>query len=84
MPSNNNIEVIETAKSITNLGSLLILSSYRTRVLSYKIQYFLRAKASSINTNPDNTGPGDRHNNDFVNYRKTAIFPTADEFISDT
>ena len=83
LPSNDNIEVMETAKSVTNSGSLLTSSSHGTRVLGYKIQHFLRAKASSINANLDNAGSGGRHDNDFVDYRKTAIFPTADEFMSD-
>ncbi|OBT47666.1 hypothetical protein VE00_02260 [Pseudogymnoascus sp. WSF 3629] len=84
MPSNDNIEVMETAKSVTNSGSLLESSSHETRVLGYKIQHFLKAKESSAHANPDNTGPGGRHDNDFVDYRETAIFPTADEFMSDT
>ncbi|KAF2429946.1 P-loop containing nucleoside triphosphate hydrolase protein [Tothia fuscella] len=70
MPSDVDIEVMETAKSI--------------RVLGYRIQHFLKAKASSANANPDSAGPGGRHDNDFVDYRETAIFPTADEFMSDT
>lgn len=84
MPSNDNIEVMETAKSVTNSGSLLESSSHETRVLGYKIQHFVKAKESSANANPDNAGPGGRHDNDFVDYRETAIFPTADEFMSDT
>lgn len=84
MPSHDNIEVMEIAKSVTDSGSLLESSSHATRVLGYKIQHFLKAKASSANSNPDNVGPGARHDNDFVDYRETAIFPTADEFMSDT
>jgi len=84
MPSDNNIEVIETAKYVTNSGSLLESSSHETRVFGYKIKHFLKAKESSANANPDNAGPGGRHDNDFVDYRQTAIFPTADEFMSDT
>jgi hypothetical protein len=84
MPSNDNIEVMATAKSVTNSGSLLESSSHETRVLGYKIQHFLKAKESSANANPDNAGPGGRHDNDFVDYREIAIFPTADEFMSDT
>jgi hypothetical protein len=75
---------METAKSVTNSGSFLTSSSHGTRILDYKIQHFLRAKASSMNANPDNAGPGGRHDNDFVDYRKAAIFPTTDEFMSDT
>ncbi|XMA20289.1 hypothetical protein WAI453_013080 [Rhynchosporium graminicola] len=84
MPPNDNIDVMETAKSITNGGSFLASSSHETRVIGYKIQHFLKAKESSANTNPVNAGPGGRHDNDFVDYRKTAIFPTSDEFMSDT
>ncbi|KAG9229292.1 putative AAA family ATPase [Amylocarpus encephaloides] len=84
MPSDENIDVMEAAKSVMDSGSLLESSSHETRVLGYKIQHFLKAKASGANANPDNAGPGGRHDNDFVDYRETAIFPTADEFMSDT
>jgi hypothetical protein len=82
MPPHDNIDVLETAKTIINSSSLLGSSSHETRVLGYKIQHFLKAKASSANANPDSAGPGGRHDNDFVDYRETAIFPTADEFMS--
>ena len=84
MPSHESIEIMETAKSVTNSKSLLASSSHETRVLGYKLQHFLKAKASGANANPDSAGAGGRHDNDFVDYRETAIFPTADEFMSDT
>jgi hypothetical protein len=83
MPSNEAIDMTEVAKAVTNNSSLLESSLHETRVLGYKIQHFLKAKASSANANPDAPGPGGRHDNDFVDYRETAIFPTADEFMSD-
>jgi hypothetical protein len=83
MPPHDNIDVVEIAKTVTNNKSLLKSSSHETRVLGYKIQHFLKAKASSANANPDTAGPGGRHDNDFVDFRETAIFPTADEFMSD-
>ncbi|KAG0645114.1 NFX1-type zinc finger-containing 1 [Hyphodiscus hymeniophilus] len=83
MAPNENIEVMEIAKSVTNSRSLLESSSHKTRVLGYKIQHFLRVKTSCATANPDSAGPGGRHDNDFVDYRETAIFPTADEFMSD-
>lgn len=83
MPSHDNINVIDIAKTVTNNKSLLDSTSHETRVLGYKIQHFLNAKASSANANHDSAGAGGRHDNDFVDYRDTAIFPTADEFMSD-
>ncbi|QDS76968.1 hypothetical protein FKW77_005503 [Venturia effusa] len=84
MPSHDNIDVLDTAKTVTNNKSLLASASFETRVLGYKIQHFLDAKASSANANSESAGPGGRHDNDFVEYRDIAIFPTADKFMSAT
>lgn len=84
MPSHDNIDVLEVAKTVTSNKSLLHSTSHETRVLGYKIQHFLNAKASSANANPDSVGPGGRHDNDFADYRETAIFPTTDEFLSES
>ncbi|KAI9652701.1 MAG: hypothetical protein M1829_001484 [Trizodia sp. TS-e1964] len=84
MPPNDNVEVMESAKSVTKSASLLQSSSHETRLFGYKIQHFLKAKASGANASPDSAGPGGRHDNDFADYRKIAIFPTADEFMSDS
>lgn len=70
------------AVSVTKNKPLLELFSHEIRGLCYKIQHFLNAKASSANANSDSAGPGGRHDNDFVGYRETAIYPTSDEFMS--
>ncbi|TID20283.1 P-loop containing nucleoside triphosphate hydrolase protein [Venturia nashicola] len=82
IPSYDSITLFDVAKDVTSSKSLLLSSSHETRVLGYKIQHFLKAKESSANTDPDSAGPGGRHDNDFVDFRQIAIYPTSDEFMS--
>ncbi len=60
------------------------LPSHKVRVLGHKIQHLLRSTSSSTSSNSDANSPGGRHDNDFVDYRDIAIFPTGDELLSNT
>lgn len=83
-PSNKHCELVEAATSVIDFRSFLSSTSHDVRVLGYQIQRISKIKASNGKQDPDKASPGGRHDNDFVDYRRTAIFPTADEFISDT
>lgn len=75
------VDVREAGQKLTEDRSLLDSPSQEIRTLGYKIQHVLLTK--SFNTPVDvDCGPGGRHDNDFVDFRKIAIFPTADEITS--
>lgn len=50
------------------------------RSLGYGIQHVLQAKSAGQET--EVFGPGGRHDNDHVDYRKITIYPTTDELLS--
>ena len=69
------------AEDITIQALFLDSPSSDIRNMGQKIKHVL----SSLNTpdlDPDEQGPGGRHDNDFVDYREVAIHPTADEIRS--
>jgi hypothetical protein len=82
LPNPPDIDLLNTAKLVIKNGSLLDSPSHEVRNVAYQIRHILQAKASSVISNPDTSGPGGRHDNDFVDYREIAIYPTADEFMS--
>ncbi|KAF1730682.1 NFX1-type zinc finger-containing protein 1 [Beauveria bassiana] len=55
----------------------------KAREFGYQIQKVLQVKSSSSATaTEDMDGPGGRHDNDFADFRRIAIFPTRDELSS--
>jgi hypothetical protein len=64
------------AERVTKNESLMKSSLLDVRNLGYKLKHALER------TNPEAEGPGGRHDNDFVDYRKIKTLPTADEFLS--
>lgn len=76
-----DLDVTEDVEDITRHN--LINSEFpETRQLAYKIQKLLQRRKSPIGMAGDINGPGGRHDNDFEDFRKVAIYPTADEFLS--
>ena len=83
MPSEGVTNATDIVKSAIQIESLIKSGSHEIRVLGYKIHHLWKAKSVGTLAASDETAPGGRHDNDFADYRKTAIFPTADEFLSD-
>ena len=73
------LNVFDVAEKALGAGGLLDSSSNNTRSLAYKIQDAVRCKVSG-SAALGTTKPGGRHDNDFEDFRKIAIFPTTDEF----
>ncbi|KAF2112085.1 P-loop containing nucleoside triphosphate hydrolase protein [Lophiotrema nucula] len=70
-------DVRAVAERITENESLITASSLEIRSLGQKIKHVLSTTSSDALE-----GPGGRHDNDFVDYRKIKILPTPDEFAS--
>jgi hypothetical protein len=81
LPVSGEVEVLEDARSVNADGSLLESPSHEIRTLGYKIQHVLLAKSSTAPVDPE-CAPGGRHDNDFADFRRIAVYPTADEFLS--
>ncbi|KAL9068301.1 MAG: hypothetical protein Q9157_006551 [Trypethelium eluteriae] len=64
-----------------NENSLRALACHEIRTFGHKIQHVLLLR-SSTNFNQIENYPGGRHDNDFADFRKIAILPSADEFMS--
>ncbi|KAF3228249.1 hypothetical protein TWF106_007498 [Orbilia oligospora] len=71
-------DVRDVAERVTGNESLINGSSLEIRNLGQKIKHLL----SSTSSNGVEEGPGGRHDNDFVDYRKVKLLPTTDEFAS--
>lgn len=71
-------DVRDIAERVTKNESLLNASSLEVRNLGQKIKHVL----TNTSSNMAEDGPGGRHDNDFVDFRKTKILPTPDEFAS--
>ncbi|THH18626.1 hypothetical protein EW146_g2397 [Bondarzewia mesenterica] len=71
----------EIAQDPCIIETLLSSSNYDVRSIAQRIQHIIAT--CSIGAAVDfETGPGGRHDNDFVDFREIAILPTADELIS--
>ncbi|KAK5125339.1 hypothetical protein LTR85_000448 [Meristemomyces frigidus] len=73
------IEVDDIAREIMEAGHLVRSEDHEVRTLGYRIQHVLQTKETSLE--PLAYGPGGRHDNDFADFRKIAIFPTEDELL---
>ena len=72
---------LEIARETSIQNSLLNSSQFAIRTIGQKIKHVLSA-FESLSISDDATGPGGRHDNDFVNFREISISPTADELTS--
>ena len=81
LPNSSEVDVLQDAQGVATDGFLLESPSYEIRSLGHKIQHTLLTKSSEIPIDPE-SAPGGRHDNDFADFRKIAIFPTTDEFLS--
>jgi hypothetical protein len=81
LPDFSEFDVLQDAQSVITDSSLLASPSHEIRTLGHKIQHVVLTKASTVPVDLE-CAPGGRHDNDFADFRKIAIYPTADEFLS--
>jgi hypothetical protein len=81
LPVNGKIDVREAAQRVTDDRSLLDAPCHEIRTFGRKIQHVLLTRSLGAPVGAE-SGPGGRHDNDNADFRKIAIFPTLDEFIS--
>lgn len=74
---NPPIDVDDTARELTDRKSLLNSTNLEVRSFGSRILHVLEAKQSNLEAST--FGPGGRHDNDQVDYRKIAIFPSNEE-----
>ncbi|PLN78187.1 P-loop containing nucleoside triphosphate hydrolase protein [Aspergillus taichungensis] len=82
LPRSSGVDVMDDAQSIVDDQEIHMSSSSELRNLAHKIRYLLQMKSSATTTaQPEgSSAAGGRHDNDFPDFRRTAILPTADEF----
>ena len=62
------------------IDKILASDKLEVREAGHRIKHILSATTASATAGPD--APGGRHDNDFADFRKIAIIPTADELLS--
>ena len=72
---------LAVAEDITIQALFLDSPSFDIRTMGQKIKHVLSSLSTPV-LDPDEQGPGGRHDNDFVDYREVAVHPTADEIRS--
>ncbi|KAJ5448828.1 hypothetical protein N7445_003649 [Penicillium cf. griseofulvum] len=78
LPPSCGVDIRADAQAVLDDGSLSSSPSVDIRNLGHKIRYYLDMKSPTTLQHSEITGGG-RHDNDFSDFRLTAIFPTADE-----
>lgn len=79
LPASYQVDIMTDARTVLSDGYLLSSSSVSLRNLGHKIQYLLDMKSSASTLVASEDTAGGRHDNDFADFRQTAIFPTTDE-----
>jgi hypothetical protein len=76
------INLLDDVQAIEQNGGLMDAASHEIREFGYKIRKVLQTQSAPAALATETQSPGGRHDNDFTDFRKIAIFPTADEFLS--
>ncbi|KAJ5771640.1 P-loop containing nucleoside triphosphate hydrolase protein [Penicillium odoratum] len=79
LPASSMVDIMTDAQTILSDGYLLSSSSVSLRNLGHKIKHLLDMKSSSSTLLACEDTAGGRHDNDFADFRLTAILPTTDE-----
>lgn len=84
LPEVAEVDVITDVMPMDQSRRFIEASSPETRKIGYKIQRLLQLRTSVSSKSAGACGytPGGRHDNDFVDFRKVAVYPTTDEFLS--
>ncbi|RAQ63078.1 nonsense-mediated mRNA decay protein [Aspergillus flavus] len=80
--SANEADMVDDAHTVVSSGSLLKSTSPETRAYGHKLKQVLELKASNTFIEKSDYVPGGRHDNDHVDFRQIAIYPTNDESCS--
>ena len=80
LPRSTGVDVVHDAQAIVDDKTIFTSSSVELRNVGHKIKYLLELKSSGAVIARPGSAPGGRHDNDFLDFRKTAILPTSDEF----
>ncbi|KAJ7707708.1 P-loop containing nucleoside triphosphate hydrolase protein [Mycena rosella] len=78
LPGSDANPYLELASSSSMLSALTESSDAETRFLGHKIKHIVETCATAVSGDRD-IQPGGRHDNDFADFRKVSILPTADE-----
>lgn len=81
LPTSADLDLTADVEDITQ-DHLVSSACPETRRLGYKIQHLVQLRKSPTSRAGDTYVPGGRHDNDFEDFRKIAVYPTADEFLS--
>ncbi|KAJ7116098.1 P-loop containing nucleoside triphosphate hydrolase protein [Mycena filopes] len=73
---------LELASSGSLLTALTASPDPNTRFLGHKIKHIVETCKTVLSLDAEGTLPGGRHDNDFADFRKISILPTADEVAS--
>ncbi|CDM37011.1 hypothetical protein DTO013E5_7175 [Penicillium roqueforti] len=79
LPPSCRVDVRADAQTVLKDGSLFSSPSVDIRNLGHKIRYLLEMKSHATTVEDSEITAGGRHDNDFADFRLTAILPTADE-----
>ncbi|KAK8177442.1 P-loop containing nucleoside triphosphate hydrolase protein [Phyllosticta citrichinensis] len=77
------VDVLPIAEEIVSREALTKSSNHEVRALIYRVKQAVNARRHDLFiTDCTHDGPGGRHDNDFVDFREIAIYPTEDELES--
>ncbi|CAG8220337.1 unnamed protein product [Penicillium salamii] len=79
LPASLKVDIRKDAQTIVDQEYLFLSPLVRLRNSGHKIKYLLEMKSSATALPTSDITAGGRHDNDFVDFRLTAILPTADE-----
>lgn len=82
LPETAEVDILTDVVPMDQKGCFIEASSPETRKIGYKIQRLLQLRSSPNSKSIDGIAPGGRHDNDFADFRKIAVYPTTDEFLS--
>lgn len=79
LPASSAVDIRADAQAIVDTGLLSSSPLVHLRNQEHKIKYLLDMKSSATALVDSGITAGGRHDNDFLDFRLTAILPTADE-----
>lgn len=82
LPETAEVDVLADITPLAQSGKFTEATCPETRKIGYRIQRLLQLRNSPNSKSGDGYAPGGRHDNDFEDFRKVAVYPTTDEFLS--
>jgi hypothetical protein len=81
LPARTEVDILSDAERIVRNGALLKAEAIETRQLGYRIEALVRQR-TELGATQTGVVPGGRHDNDFTDIKKIALYPTGDELLS--